>query len=106
MYVILDNCVWCFLYSSRGRHTRCAVVTGVQTCALPISERQLEVINIIRDAVTRQASDIHFVIKPKVMEIEYRIHGELYLMNEKPAEDGKLILGTLYGSMCDVAATT
>src|SRR3546814_10952523 len=36
----------------------------------------------------------------------YRIHGELYLMNEKPAEDGKLILGTLYGSMCDVAATT
>src|SRR3546814_12085118 len=26
----------CF-YSSRIRHTRCAVVTGVQTCALPIS---------------------------------------------------------------------
>src|SRR3546814_3289256 len=23
--------------SSRGRHTRCALVTGVQTCALPIS---------------------------------------------------------------------
>src|SRR3546814_2661536 len=26
-----------FLFSSRRRHTRCAVVTGVQTCALPIS---------------------------------------------------------------------
>src|SRR3546814_2936942 len=26
-----------FLLSSRGRHTRCALVTGVQTCALPIS---------------------------------------------------------------------
>src|SRR3546814_5382062 len=26
-----------FLYSSRRRHTRCALVTGVQTCALPIS---------------------------------------------------------------------
>src|SRR3546814_1209061 len=25
--------------SSRRRHTRCAVVTGVQTCALPISEK-------------------------------------------------------------------
>src|SRR3546814_9330817 len=25
--------------SSRRRHTRCALVTGVQTCALPISER-------------------------------------------------------------------
>src|SRR3546814_7424257 len=25
-----------FLFSSRRRHTRCALVTGVQTCALPI----------------------------------------------------------------------
>src|SRR3546814_1280038 len=24
-------------FSTRGRHTRCALVTGVQTCALPIS---------------------------------------------------------------------
>src|SRR3546814_1694133 len=38
-------CSWCFLlfvfiiffFSSRRRHTRCALVTGVQTCALPIS---------------------------------------------------------------------
>src|SRR3546814_16989544 len=28
-------CLFCF--SSRRRHTRCALVTGVQTCALPIS---------------------------------------------------------------------
>src|SRR3546814_3018593 len=30
---------WCcslFFFSSRRRHTRCALVTGVQTCALPI----------------------------------------------------------------------
>src|SRR3546814_14573690 len=26
-----------FFFSSRRRHTRCALVTGVQTCALPIS---------------------------------------------------------------------
>src|SRR3546814_2371641 len=26
-----------FIISSRRRHTRCALVTGVQTCALPIS---------------------------------------------------------------------
>src|SRR3546814_8027413 len=25
-----------FLFASRRRHTRCALVTGVQTCALPI----------------------------------------------------------------------
>src|SRR3546814_1623223 len=29
--------VFCFFCSSRRRHTRCALVTGVQTCALPIS---------------------------------------------------------------------
>src|SRR3546814_10025103 len=28
-------CLLCFL-SSRRRHTRCALLTGVQTCALPI----------------------------------------------------------------------
>src|SRR3546814_15231392 len=28
-----------FFLSSRRRHTRCALVTGVQTCALPISLR-------------------------------------------------------------------
>src|SRR3546814_10833009 len=26
----------CFFFSRRRRHTRCALVTGVQTCALPI----------------------------------------------------------------------
>src|SRR3546814_11373240 len=28
-----------FFFSSRRRHTRCALVTGVQTCALPILRR-------------------------------------------------------------------
>src|SRR3546814_16944782 len=40
MYVVLSiaivyNCGY-FFFSSRRRHTRCALVTGVQTCALPI----------------------------------------------------------------------
>src|SRR3546814_16592569 len=29
-------CLCIFFFSSRRRHTRCALVTGVQTCALPI----------------------------------------------------------------------
>src|SRR3546814_10822652 len=37
MFVV---CVWGLVFvvffSSRRRHTRCALVTGVQTCALPI----------------------------------------------------------------------
>src|SRR3546814_13217676 len=31
-------CCCYFFFSSRRRHTRCALVTGVQTCALPIYE--------------------------------------------------------------------
>src|SRR3546814_5136067 len=31
-YVVIGS----FVFSSRRRHTRCALVTGVQTCALPI----------------------------------------------------------------------
>src|SRR3546814_4077291 len=43
-YVYLYLCchifvIVCFFFSSRRRHTRCALVTGVQTCALPISWR-------------------------------------------------------------------
>src|SRR3546814_2809918 len=30
------SCYFNFFFSSRRRHTRCALVTGVQTCALPI----------------------------------------------------------------------
>src|SRR3546814_6573964 len=29
-------CIIFFFFSSRRRHTRCSLVTGVQTCALPI----------------------------------------------------------------------
>src|SRR3546814_8485406 len=37
-YFIFVTCLLlvCFFFSSRRRHTRCALVTGVQTCALPI----------------------------------------------------------------------
>src|SRR3546814_20454507 len=31
-------CLIFFFFSSRRRHTICALVTGVQTCALPISD--------------------------------------------------------------------
>src|SRR3546814_8093008 len=33
-----------FFFSSRRRHTRCALVTGVQTCALPIYTPRIEVV--------------------------------------------------------------
>src|SRR3546814_10311718 len=46
-------------FSSRRRHTRCALVTGVQTCALPISTlpqlsgaRSTEPADLARDVMT------------------------------------------------------
>src|SRR3546814_2942803 len=36
---LLSYFVCFFFFSSRRRHTRCALVTGVQTCALPISPK-------------------------------------------------------------------
>src|SRR3546814_10365368 len=33
----------CFGFASRRRHTRCALVTGVQTCALPIFRGEVKV---------------------------------------------------------------
>src|SRR3546814_5669271 len=39
-----SDCIYvCFFFSSRRRHTSCALVTGVQTCALPISSLGLSV---------------------------------------------------------------
>src|SRR3546814_1895255 len=37
MHDVFRSC--CFFFSSRRRHTRCALVTGVQYCALPIYVR-------------------------------------------------------------------
>src|SRR3546814_6222593 len=33
-----------YFFSIRRRHTRCALVTGVQTCALPISQAPIPVV--------------------------------------------------------------
>src|SRR3546814_4555156 len=38
-----------FLFSSRRRHTRCALVTGVQTCALPISIAEVQTLQAIEE---------------------------------------------------------
>src|SRR3546814_3460702 len=38
---MMHNMSSIFFFSSRRRHTRCALVTGVQTCALPIFDRRV-----------------------------------------------------------------
>src|SRR3546814_8844878 len=55
-----------FFFSSRRRHTRCALVTGVQTCALPIwsqgNQRRYERGDLDRLAFIRHARDLGFDI--------------------------------------------
>src|SRR3546814_987468 len=50
-----------FFFSSRRRHTRCELVTGVQTCALPICAQQI------------------FIDKDRGAEIYVRASGGTYL---------------------------
>src|SRR3546814_3307991 len=40
----------CVFFASRRRHTRCALVTGVQTCALPIYIKPAMVAEATKDA--------------------------------------------------------
>src|SRR3546814_8493277 len=56
-------CVSIFFFSSRRRHTSCALVTGVQTCALPILRAQQEALghdcDILRsDNLAEQLLDV------------------------------------------------
>src|SRR3546814_2765256 len=49
----------CFFFSSRRRHTRCALVTGVQTCALPISQMGFKYFALTHHVeVTRRAANV------------------------------------------------
>src|SRR3546814_16485109 len=48
----------CFYFSSRRRHTRCALVTGVQTCALPILSAWIKAGNALLDGVPARPRDL------------------------------------------------
>src|SRR3546814_1820677 len=53
-----------FFFSSRRRHTRCALVTGVQTCALPICCRRFTTVarasSVSYQAPIRPRATIHW----------------------------------------------
>src|SRR3546814_11262606 len=48
-----------FFFSSRRRHTRCALVTGVQTCALPIFLAPMSRVSDLRLSGAQYLSGIH-----------------------------------------------
>src|SRR3546814_2091911 len=62
-----------FFFSSRRRHTICALVTGVQTCALPISDVEIvatyTLYNINR---VKLENLIHRIFAPAQLNIEIK----------------------------------
>src|SRR3546814_7517603 len=77
MYILS---VMFFFFSSRRRHTRCALVTGVQTCALPIyrsapainaqdQRRPVEIAEHDRDAPVHGQMRMGFIARPAQIEI-------------------------------------
>src|SRR3546814_7312157 len=51
MFFLLVLCVFCFFFARRRRHTRCALVIGVQTCALPIYAGRVAEIGPVREVI-------------------------------------------------------
>src|SRR3546814_2372550 len=59
IFHVVSSYYYFFFFSSRRRHTRCALVTGVQTCALPIckiSAQKSLLMSIIENSENRQIS--------------------------------------------------
>src|SRR3546814_8329625 len=64
--------VYFFFFSSRRRHTRCALVTGVQTCALPICQRHVDVVGV--GEIDRKSVD-HEITKAEYDAGKYPLAG-------------------------------
>lgn len=67
------------------------------------SLRQSEVIRLMRDAVEKDASDIHFLVEADATRIKLRVDGDLESLPEIGVQHGKDLVSTIYQSMCDVA---
>src|SRR3546814_6853335 len=73
-----------FFFSSRRRHTRCALVTGVQTCALPICFLIVEVFQRLGQIGQRCSS-----ASLSVGQVNRRILRLLRLTDHQADEHGK-----------------
>src|SRR3546814_5620542 len=81
MIVCISVLMFVFFFSSRRRHTRCALVTGVQTCALPISH-----------------------VAPVVVS-RIKVMSRLDIAERRVPQDGRIAL-TLAGKAIDVRVST
>src|SRR3546814_8960719 len=81
----------CFFFSSRRRHTRCALVTGVQTCALPISLKDLFATELFSDVQIRDdQGNLTIEIKENPVINRIVLEGNKRLKDEKIQPEIKL----------------
>src|SRR3546814_4788613 len=85
-----------FFFSSRRRHTRCALVTGVQTCALPIyehdqAERELaETRAMLGDPELREmAVDDMRRLEQRLLDLDAEL--QLLMLPKDPRDDASQI---------------
>src|SRR3546814_2838076 len=82
-----------FFFSSRRRHTRCALVTGVQTCALPILRQVIG--NVLDNAAEvspdwtsfTTSRDGDMQVKSAVLLAGLYAHGETHVHEPHPTRD-------------------
>src|SRR3546814_4202035 len=54
----------CFFFSSRRLHTRCALVTGVQTCALPISRTEIKpAVSAVKELLAQEPDALREIVR-------------------------------------------
>src|SRR3546814_9794383 len=75
--------VFVFFFSSRRRHTRCALVTGVQTCALPIYQGYCdpETDALLMEAATETDEDARKALYDEAVERIVDANSYIYLYN-------------------------
>src|SRR3546814_12786158 len=100
--VLLFYCCF-FFFSSRRRHTRCALVTGVQTCALPLTNSDRRHRTVIRPSsiiisVSERHAEFH---TPQAWIALKRIDGTEYSDHSVPVQHEILFLQCICAkSMC------
>src|SRR3546814_5552148 len=94
-------CGVCFFFSSRRRHTRCALVTGVQTCALPILVEITPMGSNKKPGVNAAERDrLNSTYGPKIVERLFSKYGDLPALLPDHAD----IVAQMAGKKPDAAA--
>src|SRR3546814_9683536 len=75
-----------FFVSSRRRHTRCALVTGVQTCALPISMAQNKESAGLMGVNVKRMSTLVYALYVGITSMAGVLVGAVYATNPRSEE--------------------